>query len=560
MINNFETNFISETKEKTKFSDAAVQSFFTEYCRVNDSITPKFISREDWQQRDIHRILEKSNNNEQTLFIPTDLHLWEMIDIIKSVDYETFARKPELREQKANKIKKLGIIFEKAGLYLKEYSSILDKDSGKEIEENIAHEFYQYGISLQNKKQYSDEVLAKTMLTKISPKDKQEIDEWFLGKDVYQKRMERLGENSTPEQIEERRKKLIKVYFKALTIDGHRAEGEKIQEVIKGPAQHLQDENRTRIIRAIETPSTEMQEAIFRRGIEKLITEMKEAGWRKKTNNLLKKLGFDALFKQRKLYDVLQIHKLKAELKDLKETRDVIKISIEELKIAKKIQKAVSGFPYKTGKNNPSEMIETQFINCLGASILGGSLLDEVGIKYLYADLLMHSATILVTSDGKAYWQDFTPGNLKQNYTEITNNMLKKPVNIADFSKKLNNQELFINFKEWNPYKHIKKDLIVNLSNPEIGLQSSILYNIGYALFRLGKYKEVIEAYKQAIKINPEDITSYNGLGNALNYLGKYKEAIDVYKQAIKIDPEFSNPYVGLRNSLRNLNKQRKHY
>ena len=99
----------------------------------------------------------------------------------------------------------------------------------------------------------------------------------------------------------------------------------------------------------------------------------------------------------------------------MRQVGDIAKISAKELEIAQKIQKAVSSFSYKPQKNHdgspnyPSRMIETQFINCLGASLLGGGLLDAVGIKYWHIDLPGHVSTMLVTSDDKVYWQDFTP-------------------------------------------------------------------------------------------------------------------------------------------------------
>jgi hypothetical protein len=120
----FETNFIRQTVEKTPFADTPAQNFFAEWCRINDSIVPQFIDREAWENRGVQGILEKNDENKQTLFLPHDLHLWEMMDIIKTVDHDTLARNPEKKDERADKIQELGKIFEKAGLYLSEYHSI----------------------------------------------------------------------------------------------------------------------------------------------------------------------------------------------------------------------------------------------------------------------------------------------------------------------------------------------------------------------------------------------------------------------------------------------------
>ncbi|MBL7058293.1 hypothetical protein ISS03_03055 [Patescibacteria group bacterium] len=113
MINPFETNFIPQTVEKKPFADAPAQKFFGEWCRINDSIIPQFISREEWKQRGVQGILEKNSQGKQTLFLPEDLHLWEMMDVIKTVDHDTLARNPEKHDERADKNKELGELLKK---------------------------------------------------------------------------------------------------------------------------------------------------------------------------------------------------------------------------------------------------------------------------------------------------------------------------------------------------------------------------------------------------------------------------------------------------------------
>ena len=67
----------------------------------------------------------------------------------------------------------------------------------------------------------------------------------------------------------------------------------------------------------------------------------------------------------------------------------------------------------------------------------------------------------------------------------------------------------------------------------------------GLALSELGKKKDAILAFNQAIAINPNDAYAFISKGNALSALGKNEEAIDAFNQAIAIDPNdayvFSN-------------------
>jgi hypothetical protein len=75
-----------------------------------------------------------------------------MGNVIRAVDHDTLARTPERREEKANQLQKLGNTLEKAGIYLAEYSSVLEEENVKSISKEIVHEFYLYGLSLQGKK------------------------------------------------------------------------------------------------------------------------------------------------------------------------------------------------------------------------------------------------------------------------------------------------------------------------------------------------------------------------------------------------------------------------
>ena len=49
-----------------------------------------------------------------------------------------------------------------------------------------------------------------------------------------------------------------------------------------------------------------------------------------------------------------------------------------------------------------------------------------------------------------------------------------------------------------------------------------------------------IDAYKQAIRINPDDADAHYNLGVAYGKLGKYQEAMDAFKQAIRFNPDYA--------------------
>lgn len=57
--------------------------------------------------------------------------------------------------------------------------------------------------------------------------------------------------------------------------------------------------------------------------------------------------------------------------------------------------------------------------------------------------------------------------------------------------------------------------------------------------------EEQIEAYKQAISIDPDDANAHYGLGVAYFNSGMDKEAIESYKKAIRIDPDYADAIFG---------------
>ncbi len=74
---------------------------------------------------------------------------------------------------------------------------------------------------------------------------------------------------------------------------------------------------------------------------------------------------------------------------------------------------------------------------------------------------------------------------------------------------------------------------------------ASANYNLGLALFRKGSLDEAIQAYREALRINPESTNTHTNLGLALYHKGSLDEAIQDYREALRINP---------RNALAHLN------
>lgn len=94
--------------------------------------------------------------------------------------------------------------------------------------------------------------------------------------------------------------------------------------------------------------------------------------------------------------------------------------------------------------------------------------------------------------------------------------------------------------KNKNLYSSIKIIFIILL----IGLAVFAAKNL-FMPERLSGYKELINEYKKAIRINPNDATAYENLGYVFFQLGYYHRAVPYYKKAINIKPD-SIRYSGL--------------
>ena len=571
----FNSHKISEALENRPFNDFADQEFFAERCKVHDNLCPYFLPREERETLDESQILEKWQD-QLTLFLPQDLQLWEMMEIIRKIDHDTLKHKPEKQNERANQLLELGRKFEKSGLYFANFFPSDDKSEEAKLAQDLAQQFYSYGCSLQQKTKNSD---ALPHNISLSEEELSEVDQRLLGKQAYEKRLARLWETPSTDQLTTMRKELLTTAFKALKKDASKEEWEKSRETKKCPYYKFQEKVQSQILRVIQTPETELYTAIFRRGKENLISNMlAPKGDNHMRNFLRKNLGVDLPFLKTKLTDALNLPILKSELEKVRKTGNKSLISAKELEIAKKVQEKVSSFDYQTMANIPSQMVETSKMNCLGSALLGGTFLEELDISYLAVDLPDHVSTILITSDGKWYRQDFTSwtAKTKRNYTEIT------PEIVENEQERINLQEqregaLVLN---WNPYSKISDHLSIYISNPENTFQSLIYNNqgaifsnskdtfkakknykkslqvqvnsvkaynnLGADLWRLWRYDEAIQYYKKAIELDANYIYAYNNLGNTLSALEKYEEAIDCYQKAIELDPNHAYAHYNL--------------
>lgn len=78
---------------------------------------------------------------------------------------------------------------------------------------------------------------------------------------------------------------------------------------------------------------------------------------------------------------------------------------------------------------------------------------------------------------------------------------------------------------------------------------------IGIAHYKLNQLAPAIEAYRQALRINPEDSFSLLALGHVYANLQRYDEAIESYRQVLRINPEYVFVWYALGSAYQSLQR-----
>jgi len=70
--------------------------------------------------------------------------------------------------------------------------------------------------------------------------------------------------------------------------------------------------------------------------------------------------------------------------------------------------------------------------------------------------------------------------------------------------------------------------------------------NLGLAYFHAGQYTQAIDAFRQALQINPQDAGAWTNLGGAYDVAGQYTQAIEAERQALQINPQDAKAWQNL--------------
>lgn len=299
-------------------------------------------------------------------------------------------------------------------------------------------------------------------------KTKYEIEGRLMGVDFVRKHYDRLekrlGRPPSIDEVEAKRQSLFKIFFKALSRDyseqldfqnleipdperaeqawreysvaflgvpeSELSEAEKRAKInlqadflqtkpwSVGPNLLLQLSTVLGMKSLLALPMVEMEQAIFRRGKKQLLHSLRapqpeteivsgEDKDQAVTRLLDEEFGLNVDRDRQLLAKKLEIERLGTELAELKNKGvPESKIAAKELEIVDLIQAEISQYQYATGLSMPNEVVQIEQVNCVGAVLVSGMLLEAVGIRYLVGGVNNHAVNIILTSDGELHFRD----------------------------------------------------------------------------------------------------------------------------------------------------------
>jgi tetratricopeptide (TPR) repeat protein len=86
-----------------------------------------------------------------------------------------------------------------------------------------------------------------------------------------------------------------------------------------------------------------------------------------------------------------------------------------------------------------------------------------------------------------------------------------------------------------------RADIAVGLFRRSLALQAhpDVCRNLGLAFEKLGQMREAVDAYGQALSLDPRSAEAHNAMGHSLAQLGEAEKAIGCFRQALALRPGF---------------------
>ena len=570
------TREIQQTIDQQPLSDKMTKSVLTQWC-TDSAINLKTIPRKEWEQKP--NIFAKSN-----LYVPTDLHLWEMIGVIEAIDYNNFQNHPDQQAKSTEKITQLGQTFKSAGIYLAQRLYALDE--GQSIAISLAEQFYNYGESLTERIKTPPRTINEISRMKISDQQTQAVDQFLAGDTLYQSRYTRAQTESKFHPYyqkndihENQRLATLNQFFKTAQKAFNLQQKEKEHYLIQTEFDSQPEQNELPVH---QTFINQIEDSIKKR-IEQPISELDNSILTRKTKFLEYQLQPEIIAIAQSLPDfmhadgqslseLLKIDTLKNNLESLRQTNDSFQISRQEQHLAQLIQSATCGIAYLQKKYMQADKlrVDPRKISAIATSI-GGELMREAGLNYLVGDMSGYSALFLITADNRVKFMDMTSLTENKNLNEY--NLEQTTVNdIVKFSQNPKPEGFKVTI---SPPLFQKEPSVYTVYPPESGHRFSDLFS--YATFYQDLayhekkltpankdyfYRTSLKFYGKIIDSKSQNENLWYNYGLActeyadqisLSRAQKYslaQTAIDAFRHLITINPQNDQAYFLLGKNL----------
>src|SRR5213593_2031947 len=100
----------------------------------------------------------------------------------------------------------------------------------------------------------------------------------------------------------------------------------------------------------------------------------------------------------------------------------------------------------------------------------------------------------------------------------------------------------FTSISSWGRFMQSEKEVE---SGPSHILYKDELLKKGTALYSTGRYEEALDSYSQAALSTRADALAYVGMGDCLRKLKRFEEALNAFEEALAIDPRCIKAHIG---------------
>lgn len=239
-----------------------------------------------------------------------------------------------------------------------------------------------------------------------------------------------------------------------------------------------------------------------------------------------------------KLIDNLRISYNEGLLHVLRSTKDAAHVGTWEECIARQIQAHIARYAYEREQAFPAMIAEQKKMNCLGATMLMGGMLEKLGIRYLQGYVTRHAILALLTADQRVLWMDPLTPHTTEEIRDAHLAHVRTP-DIISFGQGPSPNGLAIpiaaeHFRakvlDWT--KNREEPAILTLFPPEEGQHAMLLDTTGIMLSRLEKYGVAAEALRLAVAELPGYINAHAHLGSALLRAGEREQGLAAHERA----------------------------